>query len=185
MSDLPTNPPGEPPRGVVVWLTGLPSSGKSTLALRAHAQLVQRGRAACVLDGDELRKALVPPPGYTPEARDAFYATLAHLAALLARQGLAVLVPATAHRAAYRAAARALAPAFLEVFVQVSAAECAERDAKGLYAAVREGRAAGLPGVDLAYEAPSAPDLVAEGGHDEQALARVLARVAEMQGARR
>src|SRR5262249_2375634 len=97
-------------RGVVVWLTGLPRSGTPTLAEAVRAALAARGRATLVLDGDAVRAALVPSPGYDAAARDAFYATLARLAALAARQGLVVLVPATAHRRAYRDEARAVAP---------------------------------------------------------------------------
>jgi len=161
--------------GVVVWITGLPSSGKSTIAALLDRRLRETGRPACLLDGDEVRAALVPAPGYTPEARDAFYATLARLAALLASQGLVVLVPATAHRAAYREEARRLAPAFVEVHVAVDADECRRRDAKGLYAAARAGEAAGLPGADVAYEPPAAADVVARGGQDEGAVAAVMA----------
>ncbi len=163
--------------GVVVWITGKPSSGKSTLAERAHAALCERAVACCVLDGDAVRAALVPRPGYDPEARDAFYQTLANLAALLARQGLVVLVAATAHAARFRQRARELAPRFVEVFVDVSADELSRRDAKGLYRAVREGDASDVPGADLAYEPPLAPDVTAAGGRDEQALARVIERV--------
>lgn len=172
-----SDPPADP-SGIVVWLTGLPSSGKSTLAALLARRLLDAGRCACVLDGDEVRHALVPAPGYTPEARDAFYATLARLAALLAGQGLVVLVPATAHREAYRAEARRLSPGFLEVLVDVDAAECRRRDAKGLYAAAQEGHATGLPGADLAYEPPAAPDVVAHGGQDERAATEILARLA-------
>ncbi len=125
-----------------------------------------------------MRSAIVPPPGYTPEARDAFYATLARLAALLAAQGLVVLVPATAHRAAYRAHARALAPRFLEVHVGVPAEECRRRDAKGLYAAAAAGLP-DMPGTGVAYEVPEAPEVVASGGHDEDAAERVLALLAQ------
>jgi adenylylsulfate kinase len=163
-----------PAAGAVVWITGQPSSGKSTLAGRLRSRLLEAGRASCTLDGDEVRGALVPAPGYGPGERDAFYATLAHLAALLAGQGLAVVVPATAHQAAYRAEARRLAPAFIEVHVDVDAAECGRRDAKGLYAAVRAGSAAALPGADLVYEPPAAPEVVARGGLDDGAIDRVI-----------
>jgi len=163
-----------PSKGWVVWLTGMPSSGKSTLAERIQRRLTALGRASCVLDGDAVRGAFVPPPDYSPSGRDAFYATLARLAALLASQGLVVLVPATAYRRAHRAEARSLAPRFAEVFVAVDAEECARRDAKGLYAATREGRAQGLPGADLAYEAPEAPEITAQGGHDEEATQAVV-----------
>ncbi|APR84354.1 Adenylylsulfate kinase [Minicystis rosea] len=161
--------------GVVVWITGVPSSGKSTLAGRLARRLEEGHRPACTLDGDQVRKALVPSPGYTPEARDAFYATLAGLAALLATQGLVVIVPATAHRASYRAEARRRAPAFIEVYVTESGAEGHPRDAKGLYAAAAEGRLSGLPGADVAYEPPSAPDVVARGGLDEEAVSGIVA----------
>jgi adenylylsulfate kinase len=166
-------------QGAVVWITGLPSSGKSTLAAAIHERLSALGRPACKLDGDEVRAAMVPSPGYTPEARDAFYATLARLAAMLASQGLVVVVPATAHRAAYREEARQRAPRFVEVYVDVGAEECARRDAKGLYAAARDGETKSLPGAGVAYEPPVAPDVIAKGGLDAEAASRVLALVSE------
>jgi adenylylsulfate kinase len=160
--------------GVVAWITGRPSSGKSTLGERLRGEIEARGRAACLLDGDAVRAALVPRPGYDPAARAAFYETLARLAALLAAQGLVVIVAATAHRRAFREAARALAPRFVEVFVDVSSATCAERDAKGLYAAAREGRAREVPGADLDFEPPDRADVVARGGLDDEALRAAL-----------
>lgn len=159
--------------GVVVWVTGMPSSGKSTLGCALAERLRARGTPACVLDGDAVRAALVPAPGYCEDGRRDFYRTLANLAALLARQGLVVLVPATAHRSEYRRRARELAPRFIEVFVDVDADEVRRRDAKGLYAAARSGKAAGVPGADVAYERPEAPDLVARGGKDASALDRL------------
>src|SRR5690606_8749411 len=159
--------------GTVVWLTGLPSSGKSTLARRALELLRERGRAACVLDSDDVRGALVPPPGYGDAERDAFYDTLARLAALLAGQGLVVLVPATANRRLFRERARQRAPRYLEVFVDVPLEECARRDAKGLYRASRAGEVSTLPGAGAGYEPPRAPDVVAQGGKDEDAARRI------------
>ncbi len=153
--------------GLVAWLTGLPSSGKSTLAWAAAEQLRVVGTAVAVLDGDDVRASLVPTPGYDEPARAAFYATLARLAALLSRQGLVVLVPATANRAAFRAEARALAPRYLEVFVDVPPEVCAARDAKGLYAAAARGEASAMPGRGAAYERPTAPDLVVRGDPED------------------
>jgi adenylylsulfate kinase len=162
-------------RGAVVWVTGLPSSGKSTLAARLRDALARAGTPSCVLDGDEVRAALVPRPGYSAAERDAFYETLAHLATLLASQGLVVVVPATANRAAYRDRARRAAPRFVEVHVAVGVEECRLRDAKGLYAATAAGKAAELPGAGVAYEVPAFPDVTADGGLDDAAVARVLA----------
>jgi adenylylsulfate kinase len=170
--------------GVVVWLTGRPSAGKSTLGRALCERLVSAGRPACLLDGDDVREAFVPRPGYDPKSRDEHYATLANLAALLARQGLVVVVPATAHLRTFRERARVVAPAFVEVFVDASSEEVEARDAKGLYRAVRDGRAGGVPGADVAYEVPAHPDVVANGGHDHEALARVVASVEQLLGAR-
>jgi adenylylsulfate kinase len=161
--------------GAVVWMTGPPSSGKSTLARAVQARLSATGRLALLLDGDEVRDALVPRPGYGPGERDAFYGTLARLAALLSRQGAVVLVAATAHRRAHRAAARALAPTFLEVFLDVPGDVCCARDAKGLYARARAGQAPDLPGAGVAFEPPESPEVVARGGEDPAAVEAVLA----------
>lgn len=159
--------------GAIVWLTGLPSSGKSTLAARVAAAWRARDRSAvAILDGDEVRDAIRPAHGYDDAGRDALYETLARLAALLASQGLTVLVPATATRRLFRERARSLAPGrFLEVFVDTDLATCRARDAKGLYArADRDGGT--LPGAGVEYEAPLAPDLVVLPG-DEDAAERI------------
>ncbi len=159
--------------GVVVWITGRPAAGKSVLAEHVAARLREEGAAYAVLDSDAVREALSRPAGAGPAERDAFYEALARLAALLARQGLVVLVPATAHRRAYRARARELAPRFLEVYVATSAEECERRDPKALYARARAGAASGLPGVDEAYEEPVVPDVTAHGGEDDCAASHV------------
>lgn len=161
--------------GAVVWVTGLPSSGKSTLAASLAARLRDAGREPLVLDGDDVRAALVPRPGYDDAGRDAFYATLAGLAGLAARQGLVAIVAATAHRRAWRDRARAGAPRFVEVHVATPVEECRRRDAKGLYA--RAEAAAALPGAGLAYEPPVSPEVVAPAGDDPRAVEAVLAHL--------
>lgn len=161
-------------KGAVVWITGLPSSGKSALAERAWRRLSHEQRPSILLDGDAVRAAMRPPPGYDEEARAHFYETLSNLAALLAHQGHVVIVPATAHLRVFREKARAVAPRFFEVYVCAPAERCAERDAKGLYAAAREGKVSGLPGFDVPYEPPEAPDVVALGGYDEEAVGKIL-----------
>ncbi len=161
--------------GVVAWFTGLPSSGKSTLAAAVATELRARGVDAVMLDSDDVRAVLQPPLGYDEAARAALYATLASLAALVARQGHAVLVPATAHRRAFRDDARTRAPQFLEIFVDTPLDECKRRDAKGLYAA---GNAA-VPGAGVAYEPPAAPD-VRVGPGDDGAAAQIAQRIVEL-----
>lgn len=155
--------------GVVVFFTGPPSSGKSRLARNVAHALVAQGVTPVLLDGDELRACLVPPPGYDAASRDDFYETLARLAALFARQGHVVLVAATAHLRRYRERARAEAPRFIEVWIDTPLEECHRRDAKGLYAKVRSGALSNVPGADLSYEPPAAPELCASGGEDARA----------------
>ncbi len=160
--------------GAVVWLTGLPRAGKSTLARAVRAQLAERGRRSVLLDSDEVRQAISPRPGYDAQSRDDFYTTLGRLAALIARQGFVVLVPATAHRRCYRDAARELAPAFVEVHVATPLGDCVRRDPAGLYASSAHDA---LPGVGVEYEAPRAPEVTASGGADRAAVAQVVAMV--------
>jgi adenylylsulfate kinase len=167
---------------MVVWMTGLPRAGKSTLAAEVRARLAASGTPAVVLDSDEVRKTILPPPGYDRESRDDFYATLGRLAVLVARQGFVVLVPATAHRRAYRDATREMAPAFVEVHVATALADCVNRDPGGLYASSAH---AALPGVGVEYEAPRAAEVVAHGGHDPEAVETIVELVNRRERARR
>jgi len=160
--------------GAVVWITGRPSAGKSLLAERLRNRFVHAQRPVVLLDGDAVRAAMKPAIGYDEQARRDFYETLASLAALFAHQGLVAIVPATAHLREYRDRARELAPRFVEVYVNVSLERCAQRDAKGLYAAVREGKVTGVPGADIPYEIPEAPDVVALGGFDDEAIGKIV-----------
>lgn len=165
--------------GIVVWFTGLPSSGKSTLAAAVAGELRLRGTLAVTLDSDDLRDAITPPLGYDDASRAALYGTLARLAAMIARQGHVVLVPATAHRRAFREEARALAPAFLEIFVDTPIEECMRRDTKGLYAS----RTAQAPGVGVEYEPPLAPDLRIGVDDERELIAAALAqRIVDLVG---
>lgn len=159
--------------GIVVWFTGLPSSGKSTLAASVAGELRRRAIPAVTLDSDDIR-AMLPSLGYDDAARSQLYALLARLAAHIARQGHVVLVPATAHRRTYRDAARALAPAFLEVFVDTPLDECRRRDTKGLYAA----NVAAAPGAGTEYEPPVAPAFRIRPG-EADAAARIADRIAQ------
>lgn len=163
--------------GAVVWLTGLPASGKSTLAARIRARLVALGAPAVILDSDALRPILAPDLDYRPAGRDEFYRRLAELAALVARQESVAVVAATAPTRHQRARARAMAPRFIEVHLDVPLEECAARDPKGLYARARAGQAPDLPGAGAPYEPPEAAEVVARGGQDEAAVDAVVAQL--------
>lgn len=150
--------------GRTVWLTGLPSSGKSTIAAGAAEHLAVAGEAVEVLDGDEIRATLTPDLGFGRADREENVRRIAFVARMLARHGVVVVVPVIAPYAASRVAARAAHEAagvpFTEVYVATPVEVCARRDVKGLYARQRTGALTGLTGVDDPYEVPEAPDLV-------------------------
>jgi adenylylsulfate kinase len=163
----------------IVWFTGLPASGKSTLARRVQAHFAATGRPSVLLDGDELRDILSVQL-FTPNDRDRFYRALAALAGLIASQGIVVLVAATAPRRKDRDRARAEVVAdgvFIEVWIKTPVSECEARDRKGCYARARRGDARNLPGVGAAYEPPLAPEVIADGGLDETAVTAIACRL--------
>jgi adenylylsulfate kinase len=155
-------PVGAPRQGTVIWLTGLPASGKSTLAEILAGRLAAAGHDVEIIDADAARRVLTPHPTYSQPERDWLYEVLTFLAGLLARHRVTVLVAATAHRRAYRDRARATLPRFAEVFVRCPLDLCRTRDPKGLYARSRRGLTRTLPGEDAPYEEPLRPDAVAD-----------------------
>jgi adenylylsulfate kinase len=149
--------------GATVWLTGLPSAGKTTLATALAQRLRATGRAVEILDGDAVRPVLSPELGYSRADRDANVARIGWVAALLARHGVLVLAsvvsPFAGARDGVRSRHRADATAFLEVHVATPVEVCADRDVKGLYGKQRSGALAGLTGIDGEYEPPADPAL--------------------------
>ncbi|MHC1700657.1 MAG: adenylyl-sulfate kinase [Humidesulfovibrio sp.] len=115
--------------GWVLWFTGLPGSGKSTIARAVHTELLGQGRDVALLVMDERRKSYFPKPAYTAEERKVAYSLIAHEAAELAAQGRGVILDATGHRLAVRQEARALIPRFAEVYVDCPLPEAMRREA--------------------------------------------------------
>jgi len=146
--------------GFALWLTGLPASGKTTLARALVDALKTVDVHVQLLDSDEVRTALTPEPTYSRAERDQFYRSLAYMGHLLTRNGVNVIIAATAHRQQYRAAARDSIKAFYEVYLQCPLAVCRERDPKGIYARAEAGEITRVPGIQVPYEAPVAPELV-------------------------
>jgi adenylylsulfate kinase len=144
--------------GFAIWLTGLPSSGKTTLAHALSRLFSKRGLTAQILDSDELRRRLTPDPTYSDEERDWFYNIITFLAELLTNNGVNVLIAATASRRAYRQVARDRISRFAEVHVDCSPRVCRARDRKGLWERADRGEIANLPGAGAPYEAPEAPE---------------------------
>jgi adenylylsulfate kinase len=143
--------------GFVVWFTGLPASGKSTLAREVRGLLLEREVHAVLMDSDDLRPVLTPSPTYSEAERDWFYGVISHLAAWLASSGVNVLIAATGHRRRYRDEARRQIQRFAEVYVCCDLAVCQVRDPKGIYRLAEEGRADSVPGMGVAYEPPEQP----------------------------
>jgi adenylylsulfate kinase len=161
MADVGSFPCGDE-EGATVWLTGLPSAGKSTVA-RAVADRLVGSRRVEVLDGDEMRERLFPELGFSRQDREANVRRIGYVARLLASNGVLVLAsvisPFAADRAAVREHHANRSVAFFEVHVATAVDVCSRRDVKGLYARQAAGQIAGLTGVDSPYEAPKAPDL--------------------------
>jgi adenylylsulfate kinase len=149
-------------KGFAVWLTGLPASGKSTLAALLAQQLAELGVAVQVLGSDELRKVLTPKPTYSPEERDQFYKVMTYIGHLLTENGVNVIFAATASKRCYRTRARQAIEKFAEVYVKCPLEVCLTRDTKGVYAKAMAGQATTVPGLQEPYEPPDKPEVVVE-----------------------
>ena len=150
--------------GQVVWFTGLSGSGKSTVAVEVERRLVADGRAAYLLDGDNLRHGLNGDLGFSAEDRDENVRRVGEVALLFADAGVVALVPLVSPYRAARDRVRARVTdaglRFVEVHVATPLEECERRDPKGLYARARAGELKGMTGIDDPYEPPERPELV-------------------------
>ncbi len=150
-------------RGATVWMTGLPASGKSTIAGALEERLARDGYRAYRLDGDNLRHGLNSDLGFDPGDRAENIRRVAHVASLFADSGTIAIVSVISPYAVDRQLARSVHDGrqleFLEVFVDTPLEECERRDPKGLYARARGGKIRGFTGVDAPYESPREPDV--------------------------
>jgi bifunctional enzyme CysN/CysC len=148
-------------RGVVLWLTGLPGAGKTTIAMRVERELFRRGYQVYALDGDLVRTGLNSDLDFSDDGRRENIRRVAEVAKLLADAGTIALISLVSPAAADRARAREIVGgAFHEVYVDASLATCEARDPKNLYKRARAGEIAGFTGVGAPYDAPQSPELV-------------------------
>jgi bifunctional enzyme CysN/CysC len=170
--------------GATVWFTGLPGSGKSTIATAVEERLVKAGRPAFLLDGDNLRHGLNGDLGFDEQARCENVRRTAHVARLLAESGTIALVSLVSPYLCDREHAADLHAAddlhFIEIHVDTPLEVCEARDPKGLYARARAGELQGMTGVDAPYQPPAQPDLVLRTGHEtiDQAVEQVMQALA-------
>jgi adenylyl-sulfate kinase len=150
-------------RGATVWITGLPSSGKSTVGAAVEERLVEEGRGAYLLDGDNLRCGICGDLGFSRDDREANVYRVGELAGLFADSGAVAIValvsPYERTRREVRERHERDGLPFFEVFVDTPLSICAERDPKGLYARALAGDLDGFTGIDDPYEPPLRPDL--------------------------
>lgn len=149
--------------GFALWLTGIPASGKSSIARELVKQLHARHASVVVLESDEMRRILTPTPTYSEEERSQFYRALALIGTLITHSGINVIFDATANKRAYRDHARQAISKFLEIYVVCPQDICVKRDPKGIYARAALNLATTVPGIQTAYEPPVSPELMLDG----------------------
>jgi len=154
--------------GCTLWFTGLSGSGKSTFAYTLEHALVQRGRLAYVMDGDNIRHGLNKNLGFSAADREENIRRIGELAKLFADAGLITMTSFISPYRKDRDIVRALHEAgklpFIEVYVDTPIAVCEQRDPKGLYKKARAGELKNFTGVDDPYEAPAKPELTIDAG---------------------
>ena len=144
----------------VIWLTGIPGSGKTTLALELKKFYEQKNMPIDILDGDEIRKTLSKDLGFSPEDRKEHNRRVIFVAKILAKNGVTTIIPLISPYRETREFARKEIPNFVEVWVKASVDECKKRDPKGLYKKAMAGEIKNLTGLQAPYEEPQNAELI-------------------------
>ncbi len=163
--------------GKVIWFTGLPCAGKTTLASALERELNKNGILTFLLDADAVRRGLNQDLSFTEEGRKENIRRMAHVSKLFLDSGIVVLAALIAPFQSDRDRAKEIVGQldFREVFVDCPLRVCEERDVKGMYKKARKGEIKNFTGLDSPYEAPANPDLTLKTG--EQNLEKCLAQV--------
>ena len=169
-------------KGFTIWFTGLSGAGKSTLSEALEERLEARERKVEILDGDIVRTHLSKGLGFSREDRDTNIKRIAFVCSLLTRNGVICISAAIAPYREARQWARQEIGNFVEVYVKCPLEVCRQRDVKGLYKLVDEGKLTGFTGVDDPYEEPEHPELVVETNKEtiEESVGRIFAKLEEL-----
>ncbi|MBI2945371.1 MAG: adenylyl-sulfate kinase [Candidatus Wallbacteria bacterium] len=167
-------------RGFTLWMTGLPCSGKSTLASALAPRLRELGKNVEVLDGDVVRTHLSKGLGFSREDRDTNIRRIGFVCHLLSRNGVVAIGAAISPYREVRAELRAMIPDFVELYVKAPLEECIRRDVKGMYARALAGELKEFTGISDPYEEPAVPEIVVETGRMgvDESVEHVLAELA-------
>ena len=169
-------------RGFTAWFTGLPCSGKTTVADTVAESLKDIGYRVERLDGDIVRKDLSSDLGFSKEDRDENIKRVTFVAKLLTRNGIAVLATFVSPYRARRAKTREEIGEFVEVYTRTPVELCIKRDVKGMYKKALAGEISNFTGVDDPYEEPEYPELVLDTDKEsiEESVDKVLDKLADM-----
>jgi adenylylsulfate kinase len=169
-------------RGFTIWFTGLSGAGKSTLSEVIERRLKESGRNVEILDGDIVRMHLSKGLGFNREDRDTNIKRIAFVCGLLARNGVVSISAAISPYREAREWARKEIGDFVEVYLKCPIEVCRQRDVKGLYKLVDEGKIKNFTGVDDPYEEPEHPELVIETDKEtvEESVAHIFAKLVEL-----
>jgi len=168
--------------GFVIWLTGLPASGKTTIARQLETRLKEMGKQVEVFDGDEVRKNLSSDLGFTKEHRRLHARRVAYVSELLARNGIVAVVALISPFREFRDEARNQIDNFVEVYVKCSIETCAKRDPKGLYKKAALGEIKDLTGPQEPYEEPLRPEVIVDTEQltAEESVKEILGRLGDL-----
>jgi adenylylsulfate kinase len=149
-------------KGVTVWFTGLPCSGKTTIADKLALIIKEKGKNVERLDGDIVRKGLTRDLGFSKEDRDMNIERVTFVAKLLTRNNVVVLATFVSPYIARRQKTREEIGEYIEVYVKASLEECIKRDVKGMYKKALAGEIKNFTGIDDPYEAPPSPEIIVD-----------------------
>src|SRR5450631_213918 len=168
--------------GFTIWFTGLSGSGKSTLSEIVEQRLKAQGRNVEIMDGDIVRTHLSKGLGFSREDRDTNIKRIAFVCSLLTRNGVICISAAISPYREAREWARQEIGNFVEIYVKCPLDVCRQRDVKGLYKLVDEGKIKNFTGIDDPYEEPEHPELVVETSNEtiEESVDRIFARLQEL-----